>query len=60
MPISNYLLNLIFIILVLICQSNFTHSLEINDDFTFCDPNERTLIDINNSCKKSDHTLIKL
>jgi hypothetical protein len=33
---------------------NVTISLSIKDDFTFCDPNSRTLIDISSSCTKSN------
>jgi hypothetical protein len=48
------ILNTLFLFLIIICQMNVTISLSIKDDFTFCDPNSRTLIDISSSCTKSN------
>ena len=40
--------------LIFILKINFIYTTEITADFTFCDTNERSIVDIKNSCKLED------
>jgi hypothetical protein len=54
LSLSNYFLHMLMLFFILFCKTSLILTLEIQDDFTFCDPNVRTLVDISNSCKQPE------
>ena len=51
-PLVSTIISSIIFIISFILKVNLVNSIEVKSDFIFCDTNDRTLIDINKSCRK--------